>query len=84
MKYIGTFREGDRVSDIYLCKQRQQAVSKSGKAYENVKLQDKTGIVKVPAVFRAFGNDFQETCQIAFLHYRRFGKEQVAVIAKLG
>ena len=45
MKYIGTFREGDRVSDIYLCKQRQQAVSKSGKAYENVKLQDKTGIV---------------------------------------
>ena len=45
MKYIETFREGDRISDIYLCKVRQQAVSKNGKAYENVKLQDKTGMI---------------------------------------
>lgn len=45
MKYIRSFREGDRVSDIYLCKLRQQAVSKNGKVYENVKLQDQTGVV---------------------------------------
>ena len=45
MKYIGTFREGDRVQDVYLCKHRQQAVSKNGKAYENVTLQDKSGTI---------------------------------------
>ena len=45
MKYIETFREGDRISDVYLCKQRVSAVAKNGKAYENVKLQDKTGVV---------------------------------------
>lgn len=45
MKYIETIREGERVSGIYLCKQRQSAVTKNGKAYENMILQDKTGIV---------------------------------------
>lgn len=43
MKYIETFREGERVSGIYLCKSRQSALTKAGKAYENVVLQDKTG-----------------------------------------
>lgn len=45
MKLIASFREGDRVSDIYLCKQRTPAVSKNGKAYETVVLQDKSGTV---------------------------------------
>lgn len=45
MKYIQSFREGERIQDIYLCKSRTQAVSKNGKAYENVTLQDKTGTV---------------------------------------
>lgn len=45
MKYIDTLHEGDRVGDIYLCKQRQTAVTKNGKSYENVILQDKTGIL---------------------------------------
>ena len=43
MKYIESFREGERISGIYLCKNRQSAVTKTGKAYENVILQDKTG-----------------------------------------
>lgn len=43
MKYIDTLREGDRLGDIYLCKFRQSAVTKNGKSYENVVLQDKTG-----------------------------------------
>lgn len=43
MKYIKDLKEGDRVSDIYLCKHKQSAVTKNGKAYENVILQDKTG-----------------------------------------
>ncbi len=45
MKFIKDFREGDRVFDIYLCKHKQAAVTKNGKAYENVILQDKTGTI---------------------------------------
>lgn len=43
MKFIKDYKEGDRVFDIYLCKHKQSAVTKNGKAYENVILQDKTG-----------------------------------------
>ena len=45
MKFIKDFREGDRISDIYLCKHKQAAVTKNGKPYENVILQDKTGTI---------------------------------------
>ncbi|MDO5540095.1 MAG: HD domain-containing protein [Eubacteriales bacterium] len=45
MKYIESLKEGDRVGDIYLCKYRQSAVTKNGKSYENVILQDKTGTI---------------------------------------
>ena len=45
MKFIGQLHEGDRISDIYLCKHRQAAVTKNGKSYENVILQDKTGTI---------------------------------------
>lgn len=43
MKYVKDYREGDRVFDIYLCKHKQSAVTKNGKPYDNVILQDKTG-----------------------------------------
>ncbi|MBD5453604.1 MAG: HD domain-containing protein [Lachnospiraceae bacterium] len=43
MKYIKDYKEGDRISDIYLCKHKQAAVTKNGKPYDNVILQDKTG-----------------------------------------
>ncbi len=45
MKFIKDYKEGDRVSDIYLCKHKQSAVTKNGKPYESVILQDKTGTV---------------------------------------
>jgi len=45
MKYIGTFREGDKINEIYLCKYKQSATAKNGKMYENVILQDKTGTI---------------------------------------
>jgi len=45
MKYIETLREGDRISDIYLCKFRQAATTKTGKAYDNLIIQDKTGVL---------------------------------------
>ena len=45
MKYIESFREGERVSGIYLCKVRQSALTKAGKSYENLIFQDKTGTI---------------------------------------
>ena len=45
MKYIKDYKEGDRISDIYLCKHKQSAVTKNGKPYYNVILQDKTGTI---------------------------------------
>jgi 3'-5' exoribonuclease len=45
VKYIVEFNEGDKVSDVYLCKYKQAAVTRNGKPYENVILQDKTGTV---------------------------------------
>ncbi len=43
MKYIKDYKEGDRVFDIYLCKHKQSAVTKNGKPYDTVILQDRTG-----------------------------------------
>ena len=43
MKYIETLREGDRVGEVFLCKKKQNALTKVGKPYDNVTLQDKTG-----------------------------------------
>lgn len=45
MKYINELREGTRVKGIYLCKSKVSAMTKNGKNYESVTLQDKTGSV---------------------------------------
>ncbi len=45
MKYIETLREGERINEIYLCKFKQAALTKAGKPYDNVILQDKTGTI---------------------------------------
>lgn len=45
MKYIDSLREGMHVSDVYLCKNKQIALTKAGKEYGNLVLQDKTGTV---------------------------------------
>jgi len=45
MKYIKDLKDGDRVFDIYLCKHKQSAVTKNGKPYESVILQDRTGTI---------------------------------------
>ena len=44
MRFLNELHEGDRINGIYLCKQKQSAVTKNGKPYENIILQDKTGI----------------------------------------
>ena len=43
MKYIESLREGERINEIYLCKGKQSALTKAGKPYDNLILQDKTG-----------------------------------------
>ncbi len=45
MKYIDSLREGMRISEVYLCKSKQIAVTKTGKEYGRLMLQDKTGMV---------------------------------------
>ena len=43
MRYISELRDGSRIQDVYLVKHKQSAVTKNGRNYENVILQDKTG-----------------------------------------
>ena len=43
MRYINELREGEMVSEVYLCKVKQTARTKAGKSYYSLILQDKTG-----------------------------------------
>lgn len=43
MKYISEYHEGERVSGIFMIKNKISATTKNGKNYENVTIQDKTG-----------------------------------------
>lgn len=45
MHFVESFKEGDRISDVYLCKSKVTALTKSGKEYDNLVLQDKTGMI---------------------------------------
>ena len=43
MKLLKTLRDGDKVSDIYFCKQKNSLVTKAGKNYDSLILQDRSG-----------------------------------------
>lgn len=45
MKYLNSLREGMHISEVYLCKNRQIQLTKGGKEYISLVLQDKTGTV---------------------------------------
>ncbi|MBR1815120.1 MAG: HD domain-containing protein [Lachnospiraceae bacterium] len=45
MNYIGELREGEVISEVYLCKNKVTATTKAGKTYYSLQLQDKTGIL---------------------------------------
>ena len=45
MTYNDTLREGMHIADLYLCKNKQIAMTKNGKEYGNLVLQDKTGTI---------------------------------------
>lgn len=46
MKYINTLREGDTITEQYLCKFKQELKNRNGKPYYSLKLQDKTGTIE--------------------------------------
>lgn len=43
MRYINELREGEMLSEAYLCKVKQTLKTKAGKSYYSMMLQDKTG-----------------------------------------
>ena len=45
MNYINTLRDGEMISEVYLCKNKVVAKTKAGKSYYSMQLQDKTGII---------------------------------------
>lgn len=45
MLYIKEINDGDKISGIYYCKSKINAVTKNGKNYGNLVLQDKTGFI---------------------------------------
>ena len=45
MKFIESLKEGMHVSEVYLCKTKTIAMSKTGKEYASLSLHDKTGSI---------------------------------------
>lgn len=45
MNFIDTLRDGDMISEVYLCKTKITAQNKAGKSYYSMTLQDKTGTI---------------------------------------
>ncbi len=45
MRYIETLRENERISEVYLCRQKATFLTKAGKPYDSLVLQDKTGTI---------------------------------------
>ena len=41
MRYIETLKDGERISEVYLCKSKSIALTKTGKEYANVMLADR-------------------------------------------
>lgn len=61
MKYIGDLRDGEMISETYLCKQKQALKTKSGKNYYSLLLQDKTGTLDAKIWDLGSGIDHFET-----------------------
>lgn len=45
MKYIKDYAEGNKIQGIYFCKHKTSTETKTGKPYDNLLLQDKTGVL---------------------------------------
>lgn len=45
MNYINELRDGEMISEVYLCKNKIVAKTKAGKSYYSMQLQDRTGTI---------------------------------------
>ena len=45
MTFIADLKDGQRVIDLFLCKEKQQLITKAGKDYLKLQLEDKTGCI---------------------------------------
>ena len=45
MRYIKDYEEGNKIQGVYYCKQKNSTETKTGKPYDSVLLQDKTGVL---------------------------------------
>lgn len=45
MRYIAELKEGDNLSEVFYCKKAEALVTKAGKTYYSLVLQDKTGTI---------------------------------------
>ena len=56
MRYIETLREGERIQETYLCRQRTTAMTKTGKEYENVILSGQNRFLGTPKIWDPHSN----------------------------
>lgn len=45
MRYISGLCEGELIRNVYLCKEKRSAQTRNGRTYDNLILQDKTGVL---------------------------------------
>ncbi len=43
MRYIESLKEGERISEVYICRSKSILMTKAGKEYASIILADKTG-----------------------------------------
>lgn len=67
MRYISDLREGDIVKEVYLCKQKQTLISKKGKSYDSLILQDKTGTIDTKIWELSCGIDHYEAMDFVYI-----------------
>ena len=63
MRYIGELREGEILSETYLCKTKQTLKTKTGKSYYSLLLQDKTGTLDAKVWDLSAGIDHFESME---------------------
>ena len=45
MRYIKDFEEGNKIRGVYYVKSKVSTETKNGKPYDNIDIQDKTGVI---------------------------------------
>ncbi len=95
MDYIANLKEGQHVIDFYLCKDKQQLVTKNGKDYLKLQLEDKTGTINgmvwdLNAFIQPFNKgdvikidgkvqQYQDTLQIGIIKIRKADDKEYVI-----